>query len=247
MDKPCEWYENWFDTGYYHLLYKKRDQREAAGFIDNLIRFLKPLPDARFLDLACGKGRHSIYLNQKGFDVTGIDLSANNISCARNSENSALRFYRHDMRKPMHSASFDFILNLFTSFGYFENESEDREVLGMVHQALQPQGVFVLDYFNASKPNPQFGEAFSKEIDSVRFDISKHINNGRIIKEIKVTDNDKQFHFSEQVRIYTLEQFKQMFARAGLYITATFGNYELEAYDALGSERLILIAQKANA
>ncbi|MGZ4035978.1 MAG: class I SAM-dependent methyltransferase, partial [Bacteroidia bacterium] len=97
--KCDKWFEGWFDSPYYHLLYKNRDYSEAELFIDNLLSFLKPEQGARFLDIGCGKGRHSIYLNKKGFDVTGIDLAENSISCAKQSENEHLHFYVHDMRK----------------------------------------------------------------------------------------------------------------------------------------------------
>src|SRR3954470_11771431 len=98
--KNAEWYVDWFNSPYYHLLYKNRDHREANFFIDNLCRDLQLKPQAKIWDLACGKGRHSIALNEKGFDVTGTDLSQNSIHDAKNSENENLHFEVHDMRTP---------------------------------------------------------------------------------------------------------------------------------------------------
>ena len=77
-----EWFETWFDTRYYHTLYGHRDENEARQFIDALLSFLKPSEDARFLDVACGKGRHAKQINTSGFDLTGIDLSVNSIALA---------------------------------------------------------------------------------------------------------------------------------------------------------------------
>ena len=79
MTNKKKWFESWFDTPYYHLLYKHRDDKEAHKFIKNLMQFLKIDKDQNILDLACGKGRHSIFLNKLGYRVTGVDLSSQNI------------------------------------------------------------------------------------------------------------------------------------------------------------------------
>src|SRR5690606_31741562 len=96
-----EWFKTWFDTSYYHLLYKHRDETEARQFIDALLRYLNPEPNACFLDVACGKGRHAIQLNQNGFQATGIDLSENSIEVAKKNETESLRFYVQDIREPI--------------------------------------------------------------------------------------------------------------------------------------------------
>jgi len=243
-DKQNEWFEDWFDTIYYHILYKKRNDEEAAQFLDNLISFLSPSKDSKFLDLACGKGRHSIYLSQKGFDVTGIDLSENSIETASKLANDKLQFIVHDMREHLPGFEFDFVLNLFTSFGYFENPDDDKTVINMVNECLKPSGIFVLDYFNFEKPHKSFEIPFSKTIDSISFEIKKRVENSRIIKDIIVRDKDKVYQYSEQVRIYKLDQFKELFDGASFNIITTFGNYQLEPYDEQFSERLILVAQK---
>lgn len=244
MTKQKEWFENWFDTHYYHILYKKRDDQEAALFLDNLINHLQPKPDATFLDLACGKGRHSVYLNAKGFDVTGVDLSANSIAIASKAASEHLRFMVHDIRQPLGAESFNYIVNLFTSFGYFENEAENSLVLLNAFHALKAGGVMVLDYFNGEKPNLQFDILFEKIIDGVRFEIIKHVENGVIVKRIKVMDGNQTYNFEERVRIYYLPQLKQLMEEAGFTIRNVFGSYQLEPFQAQTSDRLILIAEK---
>src|SRR5882762_9044446 len=74
-----DWYREWFDSPYYHKLYFERNEAEAAAFIHLLLTFLDPPPEARMLDVACGRGRHARILAAQGFDVTGIDLSGNSI------------------------------------------------------------------------------------------------------------------------------------------------------------------------
>src|SRR5438034_11636297 len=107
-----EWFESWFNSPYYHILYKDRDESEARLFLDNLISFLKPPPGAKILDVACGKGRHSVYLNKKGFQVAGFDLSPENIAHNRQFENDTLSFSVHDMREVFRRNYFDYVLNL---------------------------------------------------------------------------------------------------------------------------------------
>ena len=97
-DNP--WFKDWFNSPYYHLLYFNRDEKEAANFIDKLINYLNPPKGSFMLDVACGKGRHSIHLEEKGFDVTGIDLSEDSIEEALRFQTDTLHFYRHDMRLP---------------------------------------------------------------------------------------------------------------------------------------------------
>ena len=110
------WFKDWFNSSYYHQLYFNRDDREAEAFINKLIDHLQPSGDAKMLDVACGKGRHAMQLAEKGFDVTGIDLSEESIEEALRSENDRLHFYRHDMRHPFWINYYDYTFNFFTSF-----------------------------------------------------------------------------------------------------------------------------------
>jgi len=95
------WYSSWFDTPYYHILYKERNYREAQIFMDNLTHYLNLPEKAKVLDLACGKGRHSIYLNQLGFNVLGADLSENSIAEASKNSNETLNFIFHENQEPI--------------------------------------------------------------------------------------------------------------------------------------------------
>ena len=115
--KP-NWFEEWFDSPYYHLLYCNRSAEEAESFIKKLTQKLDLRKGAKVLDVACGKGRHSRTLASLGYDVTGIDLSANSIAFAKNFENAHLKFEVFDMRKTYAAQKFDYVFNLFSSFGY---------------------------------------------------------------------------------------------------------------------------------
>ena len=132
------WFKDWFNSPYYHKLYAHRDEMEAAGFIDKLIAHLQPAKGARMLDVACGKGRHSMQLAANGFDVTGIDLSKESIAYALQNESDHLHFYEHDMRLPFWINYFDVAFNFFTSFGYFNTQREHDNAIRTIATSLSP-------------------------------------------------------------------------------------------------------------
>lgn len=238
------WFADWFNSPYYHILYKNRDETEAKNFIDYLANYLSLSSEHKILDLACGKGRHSIYLNSKGLDLVGVDLSSESIQIAKQSENDRLQFHTHDMREPVGTEEFDFVLNLFTSFGYFQNNEDDLRTLQSVNFSLKHKGKFVLDFFNAHKVIQNLVSEENKEIEGIRFNITKRIEDGFIIKEIKFSDLGKSYSFYEKVKALKIDNFKDYFVKANLNLTTVFGSYNLDEFDANISDRLILIAQK---
>jgi SAM-dependent methyltransferase len=242
-NKLC-WFETWFDSVYYHILYKNRDNQEAELFIDNLIDYLQPSSNAKFLDMGCGRGRHSVYLNKKGYDVTGLDLSTQNIAFAKTFENKKLHFFEHDMRRNFKSEKFDFVLNLFTSFGYFANANEDIEAILAMSNSLKPKGKLVLDFFNAQVVVTNSNLQEQKTIDNIEFEINKKIDKPFVVKTIKIKHQRNTHQFEEKVKLISLDEFENYFAQAGLTIIDIKGNYHLDSFDAEHSDRLILIAEK---
>ena len=244
MKTKKKWFESWFDSPYYHVLYRERDEKEAKLFLDNLILFLKPLPGAKILDVACGKGRHSVYLNQKGFDVAAFDLSPENIEFDQQFENEKLSFFLHDMRNLFRINYYDFVFNLFTSFGYFEKENDNVKTIFASAQSLKPGGMLVIDYMNSEKVKTSIIQDQSKKINGIEFHIHKKIEDGFVMKKISFTDKGKFYEFSERLSLLGKPDFENYFSRYNLSITNSFGDYNLNAYDEKTSDRLILIAKK---
>ena len=234
------WFASWFDTPYYHILYKERNYREAQIFMDNLTHYLNLPEKAKVLDLACGKGRHSIYLNQLGFDVIGADLSENSINEAKKNANETLHFVVHDKREPFDD-KFDAIFNLFTSFGYFENEEDNLKTLIAIKESLSEYGFAVIDFMNVHNVLENLIPEETKEVDGITFHIKRYHSDNFIIKEIDFEADGKKFHFEEKVKAYTLEDFQQMMDDAGIYLLDTFGDYKLKKFHKNTSERLIMI------
>ncbi|GAB4138713.1 MAG: class I SAM-dependent methyltransferase [Bacteroidia bacterium] len=240
-----EWFENWFDSAYYHMLYKNRDEREAEEAVKNIVRLLNLPEGSTVLDLACGKGRHALALNRLGYRVTGLDLSENSIGQALKFQNEHLEFYVHDMRKPFRIHYYDAVLNLFTSFGYFKNVKENIEVIRSVHSGLKPHGKFVIDYF-CKKHVETSVEACctgSSMEGPVRFEWTKKIENGFVFKNIHVSDGDRHYDFQERVQLFGLQDFREMLAPYFKIIDVK-GNYNMEAFSAESSPRMIIIAER---
>lgn len=238
-----KWYASWFDTPYYHTLYKNRDDSEAQRFLDNLMEELNPKKNARLLDLACGKGRHSIHLAKKGFNVIGVDLSRQSIKHAKKSETAKLKFDTHDMREVYKTKYFDLIINAFTSFGYFENDEDHLKTLVNVTKGLRKDGQFVMDFLNVHKAIANMRKRQQKTIDGITFKISRLVKDGYIVKRIRFSDKGKNYAFEERVRAFTKADLAKLFKKAGLEITATYGNYDLKAFRKNTADRLILVAK----
>lgn len=241
MQKETEnWFTSWFDTPYYHILYKDRDYEEALIFMKKLTGFLELKKGQTILDLACGKGRHAISLSELGYDVTGVDLSPASILYAKNYENETLHFDVHDMCKPYHK-KFDAVFNLFTSFGYFENEQDNFRTLTAIKANLNLNGKAVIDFMNVNSIINSLVEKETKTVNKITFHINRYLKDGYIIKDISFRDNNENYFFTEKVKALTLMDFQAYFKKAGIELLCTFGDYNLGSFDPEESPRLILI------
>ena len=233
---------NWFNSDYYHILYKNRDKKEAEFFINNLIKKLKIKKKSKILDLACGVGRHSFYLNKKGMNVIGIDNSENNIKKAKKFENKFLKFKKKEMTED-YGQEFDFIFNLFTSFGYI-NEKHNLNTFKSINNSLINHGILVIDYLNVFKLKEELVEKETKKIGNIIFNIKRSFKDNFIVKKIKIKDNNKIFYFEERVMELTKNDFQDYLKKFNFEILDVYGNYNLEKYHK-NSERLIMIIKKS--
>ena len=245
VDTSKEWFGSWFNSPYYHILYEHRDEKEAQIFINNLNTYFDFKSSDYILDIACGKGRHAIYLNSRGLDVVGIDLSPQNIAHAKEYQNEKLHFHVHDMRQVFKRDVFDYALNLFTSFGYFDTELENEQAIGAAAIALKNGGVLVIDFLNPYTVIDLLVPSESKTLQGIEFEINRRYSHGFILKEIKFTDKGKDYLFTERVKAIRKIEFMRYFIKARLKLKANFGDYELNPYHWQSSERMIFILEKA--
>ncbi len=242
-----EWYESWFDSPFYHILYKDRDEEEAAFFVDRLVDHLGIEKGERILDLACGKGRHAVQLHRKGFEVTGLDLSRNSIEEAKAQEREGLHFDVHDMRHVYdREQGFDKILNLFSSFGYFDSERENFRVIKAASEQLREGGELVIDFMNAQKALQELVPREVKFVDGIEFRIQRYVAYGMLIKRIAFQSKGEDREYEERLRILFDNDLQVLLERAGMSIVERFGDYSLTPFDPRSSDRLIIVAKKEN-
>lgn len=235
-------YNNWFDSKYYHILYKNRNHEEARKFINKIIEHLNLKPKSKVLDAGCGKGRHSIEIEKLGHVVTGIDLSKNSIKFAKQFENSNLNFLVHDISKPL-NIEFNVVLNLFTSFGYYERD-KDLEILLSLEKNLDKNGVGVIDFFNIKNIKDNLVKKEQTTIENIKFKIKRKINKRSVIKEISFEDSSIDYKFKESVNTLSLLDFKNYFNQTNLEIIEIFGDYDLNNFNEIKSPRLIIFFKK---
>lgn len=241
--KQPEWFESWFDTEYYQTLYQYRDQREARQLLERLKDVLRLAPHHHLLDLACGRGRHSRYLASLGLNVCGLDLSPSSIAYARAAASGAVQFEVHDMREPFGEATYDFVFNLFTSFGYFDDKKDNQQVVHNISRALKRGGKLVMEYFNPTHTLRNLKPFEVKEEGGIRFTIMKEVRNKCIYKYIKFTHDGRQHNFYERVQLLYPDDFATFFNQSGLHLSQILGDYKLNTFSD-SSERMILIAEK---
>lgn len=238
------WFEEWFNSPYYHVLYQHRDEKEAEVFINNLLDNLEIPQDAHLLDLPCGKGRHALFLSQHGYEVTGADLAPESIALANKMSHEKLHFIVHDMREVIQHKHYDAIFNLFTSFGYFDTFDENAKVLHAAYQMLKNNGIMVIDFMNAAKVAKQLISAETKTLNGISFDIKREIANNRINKNIRFIAAGNVYEYQETVAIIKQEDFLAYFEATGFEVIRQYGNYQLTPYQVNESDRLIFILKK---
>lgn len=237
------WFKDWFNTPYYHILYKNHNRLEAERLIGNCFRYLNLKAGQRALNLPCGKGRHAVFLNALGLDVTAADLSTRNIEAAKAFENPKLRFFVHDIREPLQQR-YDVVFNLFTSLGYFESRRDDRRAIHNLATAVNEEGRLLIDFMNVEKVVTALVPHEVVERDGLCFHLSRNIRDGFVDKTIRFEDQGVAHHYEEHVRLLRYADFEDDLKPCGLRIQAVFGNYDLEPFDEKTSDRLLILAAR---
>lgn len=246
-----EWYATWFDSPHYHRLYGHRSTEEADLFIDNLHAHFS-WSGLRLLDLACGKGRHAAAAAQRGHRVTGVDLSPQSIDAAKSTyrEVPGLDFATGDMRRLALEEQFDGVLNLFTSFGYFDRSEDHLAVLQRIHSHLKPGGFLILDFLDIDFAKDRLVAEEHVQRGDFTYEIRRQFGplpggmNG-FTKRISFHEGGRDHHYKEQVAGLSVTELTRMLTACGFEIQGTFGNYQLDPWEPGISPRAILHATRS--
>lgn len=242
-----EWFKDWFNTQEYLNVYQHRNESDAEDHIKLILGNVKIPSGAKILDMACGAGRHAIILARKNFHLTAVDLSENLISIAEQSaqnENLKINFVQSDIRKYETNDKFDLIINLFTSFGYFESDEENYAVLQKAYHLLVENGFFVLDFFNSEFLRQNLVEFSEENLGGAEIHQYRKIKNNRVTKKIVITKNGKLSTYEESVRMFSKDEIVNAIQNIGFDIYKTFGDFLGSEFDKLSSPRLIMICKK---
>lgn len=242
-----EWFKDWFNTSQYLDVYKHRNEDDAEDHIKLILKNILIKPGTKILDMACGAGRHAIILARKNFDVTAVDLSENLLKVAmQNAKNEKLpiHFIHSDIRNFNSDIKFDLVLNLFTSFGYFETDEENYSVFDKAYKLLNKNGFFVLDYFNSDYLKKNLIKSSKEIIGDEEIFQQRKIEGSRVIKKIMIQKNGESKEYTESVRMYNYEELTEQLKKIGFDIYKTFGDFLGNKFDPQNSSRLILICKK---
>jgi 2-polyprenyl-3-methyl-5-hydroxy-6-metoxy-1,4-benzoquinol methylase len=242
-----EWFEDWFNSKEYLDVYQHRNEADAKLLFELIIKHIEIPIKGKVLDLACGPGRHSILFARRDFDVTGIDLSDNLLRVAKSSarkEKLDIQFIKSDIRKVELSEKFDLVVNLFTSFGYFETDEDNFSIFRTASDLLKPGGYFVFDFLNSTFLENNLIRETREDKPHEKIIQKRRIEGDRVIKDIIFQNNGMVKTFYESVKLYRYVELHDAIHKNGLAIKKTFGDFAGSDFIEATSPRMIIIAQK---
>jgi len=241
------WYKEWFASEDYLDVYRHRNSADTDSLIELILSNTQPDKKSKILDAACGAGRHSIKFAEKGFNVTGFDLSTTLLNIAishANKRNLKIDFINSDLRSFYSNKKFDLVLSLFTSFGYFNSDTENFEFVKNAHKMLIDDGYYVLDYFNKKFLENNLIQDTKRIVGKKEIIENRKIIDGRIVKRIKIISEENNHDYVESVKLYSYDELVKNFMSIGYKVIKAFGDYLGSNFENENSERCIIIFQK---
>ena len=241
------WYKDWFNSENYLKVYSHRDESEAEKLVELIVQTFSIKSDSKILDMACGSGRHAIIFAKRGFGVTAVDLSRRLMSEAKENaiqNDVKIDFVLSDILDVETTKRFNLALNLFTSFGYFDDDEDNFRVILKAFDLVTEGGYFVIDYFNKEYllknliPTTVFSE------NGLRITQKRSIQENRVVKNISIDGNGLVEEFYESVRLYSYDEMIAYIKMAGFIILKEYGDYYGNNFNKESSPRLIIFAKK---
>jgi 2-polyprenyl-3-methyl-5-hydroxy-6-metoxy-1,4-benzoquinol methylase len=230
------------------VLFYSENWELAAIEVDDLIHLAGIEDGAAVLDLCCGEGRHSLELARRGFRVTAVDITSLYLERAgARAEKEGLRieFVQADMREFLRRQAFDVIINLFTSFGFFDDPAEDRRVLENIHASLKPGGVLVVQTMGKEVLARIFQARNWREADGhiVLQEASIERDWGWVVSRWIILSDGEVKEFTVEHRLYSAVELRELLIACGFASVEIFGDLSGSPYDN-EAERLIAVARR---
>jgi len=242
-----EWFKDWFASDFYLSVYSHRNDEDASKFLNKVLSFVSVPAGSKVLDAACGAGRHSVIMAQKGFDVTAFDLSQPLLDKAIEKAvelNLNIKFSREDLRYVSYNERFNLILNIFTSFGYFYNDDENFAFIRSAYNMQEEEGVFIFDYLNEKYLRGRLVPSTRKIVNGFEVLEEREIKNNRVVKKITIRKDNDSLDYEESVQLYSFNEIIERFKEIGYKAVKSFGSYECTPFIPDESDRIIIIFQK---
>lgn len=246
----AEWYEKeGFWDRIHPVLFSPERLAKAADEVDQLIS-LTGVGQGRALDLCCGPGRHAVPLAKRGFEVTGVDLSTSTLDRARAAAKEAnvdIEWVEQDMRTFARPDTFDLVINLFTSFGYFATEADDMRALKNMVESAAEDGVVVIDTLGK--------EALAERLHADSPPIEER-DGALLIQRVSVEDDwcrvksewiiavdDKVDRVTFEHTLYSGKELRALMNWAGLSDVKLYGDFDGRPYGP-GARRLVAVGRR---
>ena len=239
------WYEkNAFWHSMAPKLFSKGQMERTVSETEQLTKLTAVSPPCKVLDLCCGPGRHSVELARRGYRVTGVDRTREYLDEAGKNFPD-IEFIEADMRDFRRTDAFSLVLNLYTSFGYFEDPADDRKVLENVYESLVPGGKFVMELMGKEVLARIFRERDWHEEDGIIY-----LEERRVLDDWKWVearwlklDGEKMDEYTVSHRLYSARELKELLTESGFGEIGIYGSLAGISYDQ-NAERLVAVARK---
>jgi SAM-dependent methyltransferase len=245
-----EWFnDESFWSEMYPFMFPEERFHLAEDQIEKVLA-LTGFEEGAVLDLCCGPGRHSLALAKRGIPVTAVDSSEFLLSKARAEaarSNLGIEFVRNDMRQFVRSNSFNLVINLFTSFGYFDDKADDLKVLQNAYQSLQPGGAVLIEMMGKETLARKYQPTSSTQGADGSLLIERHEiceDWTRVRNEWILVKDGKAQAFSFKIRLYSGQEIKDLLGRAGFEVANVYGDLDGSEY-CINANRLIAIGRKS--
>lgn len=249
MEKKQPWYnQDTYWTTFEPMLFHRKRLADTAAQVDHIIKLLQIEHGAKILDLCCGIGRHSLEFARRGFQVTGVDRTKSYLDKAKQqakAEDLPIEFVTEDMRAFYRADAFDVVINMFTSFGYFEDADDDRRVIENVYGSLKSGGKFLIEMMGKELIARDFRERDWNEINGVIILEERKLSNNweKIENRWIVLKDDQQVEYKFVLRLYSALELSSLLKQCGFSEVKVYGSLEGIEYDHR-AKRLVVVVSK---